>query len=64
MARIDETFFAADLAAWRAWLAAHHGERREVWLLLHKKHVTEPCVSSAPKRGRDWLLRTAVSIAT
>ena len=45
MARIDETFFASDPAAWRAWLAANHGERREVWLLLHKKHVAEPCVS-------------------
>jgi uncharacterized protein YdeI (YjbR/CyaY-like superfamily) len=47
MARIDETFFAADAAAWADWLAAHHGDRREIWLLLHKKHVAEPCISYA-----------------
>ena len=40
-----DTFFAADRAAWREWLAAHHGERMQVWLLLHKKHVGEPSVS-------------------
>lgn len=40
-----DTFFAPDRAAWREWLAAHHGERTQVWLLLHKKHVEEPSVS-------------------
>jgi uncharacterized protein YdeI (YjbR/CyaY-like superfamily) len=40
----DDTFFAADRAAWREWLAAHHEDRARVWLLLHKKHVREPSV--------------------
>jgi uncharacterized protein YdeI (YjbR/CyaY-like superfamily) len=40
-----DTFFAADRAAWREWLAARHAERTHVWLLLHKKHVEEPSVS-------------------
>ena len=40
-----DTFYAADRAAWREWLAVHHAERTQVWLLLHKKHVEEPSVS-------------------
>jgi uncharacterized protein YdeI (YjbR/CyaY-like superfamily) len=40
----SDTFFAADRAAWRGWLAAHHAGRAQVWLLLHKKHVHEPSV--------------------
>jgi uncharacterized protein YdeI (YjbR/CyaY-like superfamily) len=40
-----DTFFAADRAAWRAWLAANHQESAQVWLLLHKKHVQEPSVT-------------------
>ena len=43
----SDTFFAADRAAWRAWLERHHAERTAVWLLLHKKHVEEPSVSYA-----------------
>jgi uncharacterized protein YdeI (YjbR/CyaY-like superfamily) len=39
-----DTFFALDRAAWREWLAAHHRDRSQVWLLLHKKHVEEPSV--------------------
>jgi uncharacterized protein YdeI (YjbR/CyaY-like superfamily) len=42
---ITETFFAADREAWRAWLAAHHAERSEIWLVFLKKHVGEPCVA-------------------
>jgi uncharacterized protein YdeI (YjbR/CyaY-like superfamily) len=47
MATISEadTFFAADRAAWRRWLAAHHGSATQVWLLLHKKRVGEPSVT-------------------
>jgi uncharacterized protein YdeI (YjbR/CyaY-like superfamily) len=40
-----DTFFAPDRAAWRDWLAGHHGSATVVWLLLHKKHVEEPSVS-------------------
>jgi uncharacterized protein YdeI (YjbR/CyaY-like superfamily) len=42
---ITETFFAADRETWRAWLAAHHAERSEIWLVFLKKHVGEPCVT-------------------
>jgi len=47
MASIDpsDTFFAADRAAWREWLAARHDTAAFVWLLLHKKHVDEPSVA-------------------
>jgi len=41
----EDTFFAADRAAWREWFAAHHRERTQVWLLVHKKHVQEPSVT-------------------
>ena len=40
-----ETFFAADRAAWREWLAEHHGSATVVWLLINKKHVAEPSVT-------------------
>jgi uncharacterized protein YdeI (YjbR/CyaY-like superfamily) len=39
-----DRLFAVDRAAWREWLAAHHEERTQVWLILHKKHVAEPGV--------------------
>jgi uncharacterized protein YdeI (YjbR/CyaY-like superfamily) len=42
---ITETFFAADCEAWRAWLATHHAERSEIWLVFLKKHVGGPCVT-------------------
>jgi uncharacterized protein YdeI (YjbR/CyaY-like superfamily) len=32
----------ADAAAWRAWLAEHHGEDDGVWLVLAKKGTSEP----------------------
>ena len=32
----------ADAAAWRAWLAEHHGDPAGVWLVLAKKGTTEP----------------------
>ena len=41
----SDTFFAADRAAWREWLAAQHGSARVVWLLIHKKHAGEPSVT-------------------
>jgi uncharacterized protein YdeI (YjbR/CyaY-like superfamily) len=40
----DDMLFVEGRAAWREWLAAHHQDRTQVWLLLHKKHVQEPCV--------------------
>jgi uncharacterized protein YdeI (YjbR/CyaY-like superfamily) len=32
----------ADAAAWRAWLAGHHGDPAGVWLILAKKATTRP----------------------
>lgn len=32
----------ADRAAWRSWLAEHHGDRAGVWLVVAKKGTTEP----------------------
>src|SRR3984957_16507088 len=32
----------ADVIAWRAWLAEHHEQSDEVWLVLAKKGTTEP----------------------
>ncbi|HEY3351942.1 MAG TPA: YdeI/OmpD-associated family protein [Polyangia bacterium] len=42
---LEPSTFAADRAAWRAWLAAHHAAAREVWLVFLKKHLARPCVS-------------------
>ena len=32
----------ADVAAWRTWLSAHHGDSAGVWLIPAKKGTTEP----------------------
>src|ERR1700722_10618268 len=32
----------ADVIAWRAWLAEHHEQSDEVWLVLAKKGTAEP----------------------
>jgi uncharacterized protein YdeI (YjbR/CyaY-like superfamily) len=39
---LGETFFPRDRSEWRAWLEEHHADRREIWLILLKKHVAEP----------------------
>jgi uncharacterized protein YdeI (YjbR/CyaY-like superfamily) len=44
---ITETFFAPDAAAWRAWLAAHHADRNEIWLVMLKHHVDEPSITQS-----------------
>ncbi|NLE22324.1 MAG: hypothetical protein GX624_06050 [Actinobacteria bacterium] len=51
-----DTFVAVDRAAWREWLAAHHEERTQVWLLLQKKHVKEPgvCYDEAVEEALCW----------
>lgn len=45
MREITETFFAADRSVWRQWLERHHADKTEIWLVMLKKHVAEPCVS-------------------
>jgi len=45
MPQIGETYFARTRAAWRGWLAKNHSSKAEIWLVLLKKHVREPCVA-------------------
>lgn len=34
---VGETLRVESVAAWRAWLAAHHADRREIWLVTDRK---------------------------
>lgn len=34
---VTETFYAADRAAWRQWLAENHATAKEIWLLSYAK---------------------------
>ncbi len=42
MGREPTELIVADTAAWRAWLARHHGGHPGVWLALAKKGTSEP----------------------
>ena len=42
MAEHPQDLTVADAAAWRAWLAEHHGEPAGVWLTLAKKGTSDP----------------------
>jgi uncharacterized protein YdeI (YjbR/CyaY-like superfamily) len=48
----DDTLVLPDADAWRAWLAAHHGDSNGVWLVTAKKGV--------PGVGRDDALEAAL----
>lgn len=41
---ITETLYVATREAWRDWLAAHHEEAREIWLVSYRKHTGRPSV--------------------
>jgi len=43
--KIGETFYAKDRKAWRAWLAKHQADRKEIWLVFYKKHTGHPTVT-------------------
>jgi uncharacterized protein YdeI (YjbR/CyaY-like superfamily) len=30
---------------WRNWLQEHHAVESEIWLVFHKRHTSEPCLS-------------------
>ena len=30
---------------WRKWLEAHHDSASEIWLVFHKRHTAEECIS-------------------
>jgi uncharacterized protein YdeI (YjbR/CyaY-like superfamily) len=34
---ITETLFVQSRQEWRAWLAQHHQDRKEIWLIYYKK---------------------------
>ena len=40
-----DTFYAADRATWRAWLAEHHRSSAVVWLIYYKQASGQPSVS-------------------
>lgn len=41
---ITETLYVATRAAWRDWLAAHHDEKTEIWLVSYRKATGQPSV--------------------
>jgi uncharacterized protein YdeI (YjbR/CyaY-like superfamily) len=43
--KMARTLEMKDRRAWRRWLAAHHGQHREVWLVFHKKHTGRPSLA-------------------
>ncbi len=40
-----DTFYAKNRVEWRAWLAAHHADAQEVWLVYYRKATGKPRVS-------------------
>jgi uncharacterized protein YdeI (YjbR/CyaY-like superfamily) len=34
---VGETLTVRDAAQWRRWLAKHHADRKEIWLVFYKK---------------------------
>ena len=40
-----QTLEVENQAAWRAWLAAHHEQETEIWLVYYKKGTGIPCVA-------------------
>ncbi len=41
---ITETFYAADRTAWRQWLAEHHANAKEIWLVTYGRGTGKPSV--------------------
>ncbi len=41
---ITKTLYVPARAAWRDWLAAHHADEPEVWLVSYRKHTGRPSV--------------------
>lgn len=42
--RTMKTLEVQDRAAWRAWLAEHHADETEIWLIFHKKDTGIPTI--------------------
>ncbi len=41
---ITETLYVSTREAWRDWLAAHHEDALDIWLVSYKKHTGRPSV--------------------
>ena len=44
---VTETFYPRTRGEWRAWLARHHEDRSEIWLVTYKAGTKKPSVSYA-----------------
>jgi len=42
--RIDETLHVTSPRGWHRWLARHHREKKEIWLIFYKKHSRKPTI--------------------
>ncbi len=42
---ITETLYVATRTDWRDWLAAHHADKSEIWLVSYRKHTGRPSIS-------------------
>ena len=42
--KLSNTFYARDLAEWRAWLEQNYAVSKEVWLVYYKTHTGQACV--------------------
>jgi uncharacterized protein YdeI (YjbR/CyaY-like superfamily) len=45
MVEITETLLAKDRKEWMEWLERNHSSKKEIWLILYKKHVSKTSVS-------------------
>lgn len=41
---VTETLYVPSREEWRDWLAAHHAEKSEIWLVTYRKHTGRPSV--------------------
>ena len=40
--RLGETLYITDRKKWRAWLAKHHQNKSEIWLIYYRKETGKP----------------------
>ncbi len=43
--KIGKTLYATNRKAWRSWLAEHHKNEKEIWLVYFKKNSTRKSVA-------------------
>ena len=42
---IGKTLYVSDRKSWRAWLAKHHGDEKEIWLIYYYKNTGKPRIA-------------------